>query len=96
MADNVAEEDLERVLKKLDEIENRLAMGISPGKAIEKRLSGNWSPLLQQRAGKYRLWFVEGNKVERGEDDVVYCIRVLPKDIQQKLMGVDINPETYL
>jgi mRNA-degrading endonuclease RelE of RelBE toxin-antitoxin system len=89
-------EDVERVLKKLSDIEDRLELGVEPGTAIEKRLSGNWSPMLQQRVGDYRLWFVEGSKTENGSNDEVYCIRILSKDDQQKLMGVNINPETYL
>ncbi|MFB6145850.1 MAG: type II toxin-antitoxin system RelE/ParE family toxin [Candidatus Nanohaloarchaea archaeon] len=89
-------EDVERILKKLSDIEDRLELGVEPETAIEKRLSGNWSPMLQQRVGDYRLWFVEGSKTENGNNDKVYCIRILSKDDQQKLMGVNINPETYL
>lgn len=89
-------EDVERILKKLSDIEDRLELGVKPETGIEKRLSGNWSPMLQQRVGNYRLWFVEGSKTEKGNEDKVYCIRILPKSQQQKLMGVDINPETYL
>lgn len=89
-------EDVERILKKLSDIEDRLELGVEPKTAIEKRLSGNWSPILQQRVGDYRLWFVEGSKINMGVGNKVYCIRILPKEDQQKLMGVDINPETYL
>jgi hypothetical protein len=52
--------------------------------------------MLQQRVGDYRIWFVEGSKTEKGEEDVLYVVRVLDKDTQQKLMGVNINPDAYL
>lgn len=89
-------EDVERIVNKITDIEDRLDMGVKPDTAIEKRLSGNWSPMLQQRAGDYRIWFVEGSRTRAGDNDTVYCIRILPKEDQQKLFGVDINPETYL
>lgn len=96
LVEYVSEKDHERILDKLTEIENRLNKGIPPRKAIEKRLSGNWSPMLQQRVGNYRLWFVEGKNTEKGSENTVYCIRILTKERQQKLMGVNINPDTYL
>jgi len=96
LVEYVSKSDRERVLDKLTEIEDRLKKGISPRKAIEKRLSGNWSPMLQQRVGNYRLWFVEGKNTDKGSKNAVYCIRILTKERQQKLMGVNVNPDTYL
>ena len=96
LEENVEEEDLERVIKKIGEVEDRLKMGVDPETAVEKRLSNGWSPMLQQRAGDYRIWFVEGEKTSEGDDNTVYCVRVLSKDDQMKLMGLNINPEIYL
>ena len=87
---------VERILNKLEEIEKMLEMGVGPATAVEKRLGGNWSPMIQQRAGNYRMWFVEGSKTEKGQKDVLYLVRILSKEEQQKLMGVNINPETFL
>jgi hypothetical protein len=36
--------------------------------------------MLQQRVGDYRIWFVEGSKTEKGEQDVLYVVRALDKD----------------
>lgn len=89
-------ETVERILSKIEEIEKMIEMGIEPTTAVEKRLKNEWSPMLQQRAGDYRIWFVEGSKTERGEDHKLYLVRVLSKHDQEKLMGVNINPEAYL
>lgn len=89
-------ETVERILNKIGEIEKMIEMGIDPTTAVEKRLKGEWSPILQQRVGDHRIWFVEGSKTERGKDHIFYLVRVLSKHDQEKLMGVDINPEAYL
>jgi hypothetical protein len=94
--DFVAREDIERVLSKIDEIEEKLDLGVSFEKAVEKRLGKGWSPMLQQGVGDYRVWFVEGSKTEKGDEGVLYVVRILDKDTQQKLMGVEINPDAYL
>ena len=96
LSELVSKSDRERVIKKLEEVEQRLEIGLEPETAVEKRLSKGWSPILQQRAGNYRLWFVKGSDTEKGDSKTVYCIRILPKEDQQKLMGVNINPDTYL
>lgn len=96
LEENVEQEDMERVLNKIDEVETRLEQGLDPKTSVEKRLSKGWSPMLQQRAGDYRIWFVEGEKTSKGDENTVYCVRVLTKDKQMKLMGVEINPEIYL
>lgn len=98
-----AREDLEsirerdRVRKKIDDIWKKVEeYGIPPEKAVEKRLSGGWHPLLQQRAGDHRIWFLEGERTDKGEDDVLYVVRILDKSTQKDMKGVDISPDTFL
>lgn len=49
----------ERIQKKLDEIDRKLSMGVDLGKVAEKRLTGKLHPFLQQRVGRWHLWFKE-------------------------------------
>lgn len=57
---SLEKQDRERIQKKLDEINHKLSdLGIEPGKVIEKRLTGKLYPFLQQRVGRWRLWFKE-------------------------------------
>lgn len=89
--------DLERVAKKIDSIQAKVEdKGYSAEHATEKRLRKGWSPMLQSRAGNYRLWFVQGKDTEKGGEDDLYLCRVLEKEDQIKLRGVNINPDTYL
>lgn len=44
----------------------------------------------------YRIWFVGGRDTEKGEEGKLYVCRVLEKEDQMKLRGVNINPDTYL
>lgn len=61
---SLEKKDRERIKKKLDEIDNKISnLGIEPGKVIEKRLTGKLHPFLQQRTGKWRLWFKEEKKL---------------------------------
>lgn len=100
---STAEEDLkkleseqkERVISKLEEIEKKISQGFGIEKVVEKRLNGNWDPILQQRVGKLRCWLIEGEKVGRPEDKT-FLLRVLEKEEQLELRGVEINPEVYL
>lgn len=86
-----------RIAKKIEDIRKKVEdQGIPPAKAFEKRLRGGWHPLLQQRAGDYRIWAVEGERTGKGDDDTLYVVRILDKETQQGLTGVDINPDTYL
>jgi len=99
----IAEEDLEslekekreRVLSKLEEIEKKLTQGFAIEKVIEKRLKNNWDPILQHRVGQLRLWLIEGERVDRGSEKI-FLLRVLEKEQQLELRGVDVNPEAYL
>lgn len=86
----------DRVMKKILDIQDKTRQGIPPDKAVEKRLGGGWHPLLQQRVGDYRVWFVEGARTEKGDDDLLYVVRILDKETQQKMRGLDISPDTYL
>jgi mRNA-degrading endonuclease RelE of RelBE toxin-antitoxin system len=88
--------DVGRIAKKIDEIEGKIAQGFDPEKVVEKRTSGTWHPILQQTVGDYRIWFVEGEKTKKGDQDKVYLIRVLSKEKALKLQGVEVNPDIYL
>lgn len=101
-----AEEDLDgirdsgdqrRIAKKIDSIADKIEDDIfTAEQATKKRLGKGWSPMLQSRAGDYRLWFVQGRDTEAGEEGNLYLCRVLEKEDQMKLRGLDINPDTYL
>lgn len=52
-------------------------LNAEPRQAFEKYLSGDMHPILQEKFGDYRAWFVEGENVESLEDGEIYCIRVL-------------------
>lgn len=98
-----AEEDLgelekeqkKRVLSKLEELENKLKKGFSVEKVIEKRLKENWYPILQHRVGKLRCWFIEGEEVDRDENNLL-VLRILTKKQQISLKNENISPKAYL
>lgn len=47
-----------RIKKKIDEIEKKLReLDLNPDGAVEKRLRSPFNHILQQRVGKYRIWF---------------------------------------
>lgn len=81
-------EDKERVAKKIDDIDNKISQGIPPELAVEKRLRGKWHPILQQRAGDYRIWFIEGEHTDNGKEDILYVVRIMDKNTQK---GLDSN-----
>lgn len=101
-----AEEDLDgiqdsgdqrRVAKKIDSIGDKVEDDVyTAEQATKKRLGKGWSPMLQSRAGDYRLWFVQGRDAEKGEEGKLYLCRVLEKEDRMKLRGLNINPSTYL
>lgn len=54
---DLEKKDRERIMKKLESINQKLKMGIEPEKVLEKRLKGPLHNFLQQRIGRWRLWF---------------------------------------
>ena len=65
----LSKQDIERIKRRLDDIDYKLSkLDIEPQKIIEKRLKGRLHPFLQQRVGKWRLWFKEDK-----EKDLYIC-----------------------
>jgi len=89
--------ELRRVAEKIDSIREKVEdKGYTPEQATNKPLSKGWSPMLQSKPGDYRLWFVQGKDTETGEEGILYLCRILEKEDQMRLRGLDINPDTYL
>lgn len=66
----------------IDTAEGNLGLGAAPNQVFEKYLSGDMHPLLQEKLGRdYRVWFIEGGRIDREEfeDGRIYCVRVLTK-----------------
>ena len=65
----LSKQDIERIKRRLDDIDYKLSkLDMEPQKIIEKRLKGRLHPFLQQRVGKWRLWFKEDK-----EKDLYIC-----------------------
>lgn len=72
--------DRERIRKKLREIDHKISdLGINPRKAVEKRLRGPLHNFLQQRVGRWRLWFEL-----YPEEDVLRLEYILTKEEAEK------------
>lgn len=71
---------------KKEDVQKNLDLGVSPGKAFDKFLSGNMHPVLQLDLGRdYRAWFVQGKYVDDLENEKVFGWRVLTKKEAEKL-----------
>jgi len=75
----INKKDRQRIKKKLDEIDYKLSLNIEPQKIIEKRLKGRLHPFLQQRVGKWRLWFKEDK-----ENDLLSLVAIKSKKEAEK------------
>lgn len=77
---NLEKPDRERIKKKLDEIDHKISdLGVEPDKAVEKRMTGKLFPLLQQRVGRWRLWFKEDK-----EEDLLQLFAIKTKKQAEK------------
>lgn len=87
----------ERVARKIEDLRYKVEeLDIEPEKVVEKRLGGNLHPILQQRAGDYRIWLIEGRNMNKGEKESLYLLAILEKDEQKSLMGSDVIPDAFL
>lgn len=78
---NIEKPDRERIVKKLDDIDHKISdLNISPDKVIEKRLKGPLHGFLQQRVGRWRLWF----ELDRRNDRLVLEYILSKKEAKKK------------
>lgn len=69
----------DRVVRKVDEIQARIDMGVAANEAVEKRLRSPFHRFLQQRVGDHRLWFVD-----MPEEEILLLAYVWHKSDAQK------------
>lgn len=82
---------------KKESTQKNLGIGAEPGQAFDKYLSGNMHPILQMNLGRdYRAWFIEGEYMDRLDDNKIYCVKIMKKPEAKKLTGKIRNVLEYV